>query len=294
MEDYFIEENKGVEISILSPSVRFKLVISNYKTSPGSWNYSRGIVYRIEDNKEIADIKRNYSFNNYNWVKKNNVEYLISVRSYMGQTIVNLETGEEFNDPKWPDKYEGNEFCWAKAYLSPDGNTLAVDGCHWACPYEYKFYDFTSPEMGWPELELKTEEDEYPYADVFEPFWKEDGTVELYEGEDYFKPLEKRKNDIDYDLITGELEEKYNDSNGENPKFWSKIVDIRRKFKREGNKIVLVEKWISDYKLSERKEIKEHNEKFDKVVNDFKENNPLRKVLIETVNNNGLFVEHSG
>ena len=34
------------------------------------------------------------------------------------------------------------------AYLSPDGHTLAVDGCHWACPYEYRFFDFTDPARG--------------------------------------------------------------------------------------------------------------------------------------------------
>ena len=53
-----------------------------------------------------------------------------------------------------PEPVHDGEFCWAQCYLSPDGSTLAVDGCVWAGPYEFRFFDFTDPSRGWPELAL--------------------------------------------------------------------------------------------------------------------------------------------
>jgi hypothetical protein len=91
---------------------------------------------------------------------KNDQEWLITGRSYMGQTIVNLDTAQEYNDPKHPDKYEGHEFCWADAQLSLDGNVLIVEGCHWAAPYEKVEYDFTDPSKGWPLIRYLEEEEE--------------------------------------------------------------------------------------------------------------------------------------
>jgi hypothetical protein len=36
---------------------------------------------------------------------------------------------------------------------SPDGLTLAVEGCYWACPYDLVFYNFSDPtKLPLPEL----------------------------------------------------------------------------------------------------------------------------------------------
>jgi hypothetical protein len=37
-------------------------------------------------------------------------------------------------------------FCWASVHPAPDGLTLAIEGCYWACPYELVFYDFRDPQ----------------------------------------------------------------------------------------------------------------------------------------------------
>ena len=118
-----------VENTIISPSGRHKLVITR---SPHKL-HSRGKLYTIDD---VADVKRNYGIFNHSFQIKNGQEFLITGRNYMGQTIINC-------DEKWevstPDKYTGYEFCWYDHWLSPDGNTLAVDGCCWGCPYQLKF-----------------------------------------------------------------------------------------------------------------------------------------------------------
>ncbi len=135
-----------------SPSGRFRIVVGSYATAPGTWSYSRITVYRVADGAVVADLCRCYDGFHGAIVVKNGREWLISGRSYMSQTIVDLESGAEYEPPG--DHYDGHAFCWGHPQLSPDGLTLAVNGCHWACPWEWRFYDFTDPSKGWPELAL--------------------------------------------------------------------------------------------------------------------------------------------
>ncbi len=145
---------------ILAPSGRYRVEVTEL-LKPGGWSYARLDVVRVADQSLIASIERNYSAFVV-FVVKDGLEYLITGRSYMGQTIVCLDSGEQWNDPLWPNAYTGTEFCWSSCTLAPDGNTLVVEGCIWACPYEQRFYDFTSPSAGWPELTL----DGVGYIDV--------------------------------------------------------------------------------------------------------------------------------
>ncbi len=48
---------------------------------------------------------------------------------------------------------EGVGFCWAAYRFDAPTNILVVNGCHWACPYEYRFFDFSDPMAGWPQIE---------------------------------------------------------------------------------------------------------------------------------------------
>src|SRR5271155_2674993 len=59
---FFAPENAQVDKrhEVLSPSGKYKLVITPFATGPGSWNYSQGIVYRKDDDKPIAEVRRNY------------------------------------------------------------------------------------------------------------------------------------------------------------------------------------------------------------------------------------------
>ena len=59
---YFVPENEVHDSrkEILSPSGKYKLVISRFIIGPGSWDYSQGVVYRKDDDKPIATVQRNY------------------------------------------------------------------------------------------------------------------------------------------------------------------------------------------------------------------------------------------
>lgn len=180
IEAYISDANElGEPDEILSPSGRYHLTVRRYATGPNTWSVSRGVVRRVADGKLICDITRNLHSFHHTFVTKDGDEWLITGRSYMSQTLVNLDRGEEHEPPG--DHHESTAFCWAKVMLSPDGRTLAVEGCHWACPYEYRFFDFSSPANGWPELTI--EGGGIEVGSELPPRWREDGAFECYDTE---------------------------------------------------------------------------------------------------------------
>jgi hypothetical protein len=189
---YFVETNlEGQAEDATSPSGRFRLTIRTYRTAPGRWNYSRGTITRVSDGTTICDIQRNYGTFHHSFVTKDEREFLITGRSYMSQSIVDLDRSQEFEPSD--DHYNGGAFCWARCYLSPDGNTLAVDGCIWACPYELRFFDFTNPSNGWPSLPIVgLERIEYP-SNKREPQWLDDNTFECFQWDEGSEPQERTR-----------------------------------------------------------------------------------------------------
>jgi len=262
----------------LSPSGKYKLLIRSYSTGEGSWNYSRGTVTRVSDGSEVCDIVRNYSFTHC-FVTKNGVEYLITGRSYTSQTIVNLETGQDMEPQDF--HYEGHGFCWTGAVLSPDGNTLLVDGCHWAAPYEFRFYDFTDPEnKGWAALpvtelaewekhkdDLYDEDGEYRgewtglQADCNEPEFNDDGTITVYETAAVYTPTGEREYEISSER-TEALGEAYDDESN-----WDRTVDVKLTLERRGDILVVLDTWKSEWQ--EKREAKNQAYR-DKQAADFK------------------------
>jgi len=77
----------------------------------------------------------------------------------MLRLFVNCDTGEIYDDPNNTEvSYEysaGVEFCWGACVdVSPDGKYILVDGCIWACPYEWKIYDISDLKNGYREIDL--------------------------------------------------------------------------------------------------------------------------------------------
>lgn len=231
-----------------SPSGRFRLEVRTYRTKPNCWCYSRGTVIRVADGAVVADVRRNYSNFHHSFVTKDGREHLIAGRSYMGQTIVDLERGHEWSDPKHPDGYDGMEFCWAASMLSPDGRTLLVDGCHWACPYEYRFYDLTDPAQGWPALPIRDaaghEAPWLPAEDRRPPELRDDGTIVCFETARRFTPLGRVEDDIGKDLRATVDEALWKD-----PASWEIVVDRRVTLAREPDHMRIVDDWRSDDRL---------------------------------------------
>lgn len=129
-----------------SPSGKYTLNIASRATKPGCWNHTRGTV--LLGDQEIAAVDRNYSSFPFCWIEghPDGHDYLLCGANYQGQTLIRLDTGERW-DYLPPEAYEGFGFCFAAMTPSPDGRTLAVEGCYWGASYEVRMYDFTEPRL---------------------------------------------------------------------------------------------------------------------------------------------------
>lgn len=138
---------------VLSPSGRFIFREESFQNVETGWRYSRGVLRRDHDGAVMADIKRNHGGFWHAWVQHpNEHEYLLCGEDYQGYSIIECDTGRMA--VHFPDEgHEGLGFCWYAVRPSPDGRTLAVEGCYWACPSEIVFVDFTDPlTLPLPEL----------------------------------------------------------------------------------------------------------------------------------------------
>ena len=153
-KSFFVPENmSSTEYNHESPSDKYKLSIVKFKTKKGFWDYSQGSVYKGDE--LITIVQRNYGSFWFAWIENhaNGHDYLLCGEDYQGQTIIELDTGKRIDYlPKGADA--GFGFCWVEVFPSPNGNTIAVDGCFWACPYEVILHDFSEPmNPPWPELD---------------------------------------------------------------------------------------------------------------------------------------------
>jgi hypothetical protein len=243
MTDFYKDEYQmGEAEEKLSPSGKYRLVITRYDTSKvtgeNTWAHTRGRLYHVTDGTLIADIKRNYSQFNHSFQMKNEQEYLITGRDYMGQTIVNCDEGWEASTPET----SGEQFCWVDHWLSPDGKTLVVDGCYWACPFELFFFDFSNPRrLPLPELEFnRSWQDSYELS----------GSDSKWRGDKFYAEAECERRKLDgkphagkwtNGLTEEEMEEvrRFAEQAGENiDDYTEDVKDLKVVFRREGNRII--------------------------------------------------------
>jgi hypothetical protein len=128
---------------------------------------------------------------------------------------------------------------------------LIVNGCHWACPYEFRFYDFSDPMAGWPEI-------------------VSDG---IYEDQ---KPPE-----IDADGVTIKCFETTSEDDEEEGD--DRTLASTRTFKREGLKLTQVDEWVSDAEKKRRADREESNRKYEAWQANFKATDPLYLAYKELV-----------
>lgn len=144
----------------VSPSGKYRLVVTQHTTGKGTWNYSKGRVYAGE--KLIAEVCRNYGSFPFAWVEGHpqGGDYLVGGEDYQGQTVIDLVTGNRV-DHLPQSAAQGMGFCWASIHPNADGTLLAVCGCYWGGSYETIIVDFSTPmSPPWPIL-ARDEEDAF-------------------------------------------------------------------------------------------------------------------------------------
>lgn len=267
---FFIPENEiiGSSKEIFSTSGKYKLVISMFKTAKGSWNYSQGIIYRKDNDKPIAIVQRNYcSFPNlFIEGHSNGHDYLVCGENYQGQTIIELDTGMR-RDSMSDGSDKGIGFCWSSYCYDAPNQMLTVDGCYWACPYGYKFFDFSDPINGYPEIVCE----EYICVDDNDkvPEIGANGTIRCFQTRYIDDSIDKNMTDEEYDEQEAERRA--------NP-----IVDVIQTFHRDGLKLNLVEEWVSDYEKDRRVKREESEKKYQEWLANFKATDILYLTYLES------------
>lgn len=264
--DFFVPANALLERrkEHLSPSGKYKLVVTPFTTKEGSWNYTQGLVFKVGDDTPLAEIQRNYSAFPFEWVEDhpNGHSYLVGGQDYQGQTVIELDTGKRADNLSTGAK-EGHGFCWADYTFNREQQVLVVDGCHWACPYEFKFFDFSDPMAGWPEIET----DQGVDADRRHPEFHPDGTITCFQSE----------------YVEDDDDDEDDEDNPEPKK--EPAVAATQTFKRGGLKLVCVNEWVSEKEQKVRADRKEAERKYDEWLTNFKNTDPLYLAMQEEIQN---------
>ena len=139
-----------------SPFGLFKVRIEEYAPIvKNHWNFTQCVIINIKTNEEIRVI-RNYPNFYHNWIIYKGKEYLLCSQNYHGgMTCIDASNNKIYDyKPEDTEKYIPY-FCWSGPWvLSPDEKTLAVCGCYWGAPYEWKFYDVNESLILLPLKEL--------------------------------------------------------------------------------------------------------------------------------------------
>jgi len=245
---------------------RYKLDIYRYGTKQGCWEYTQGRVYR--DGNFVTNVNRNYSSFPFSWIvgHANGHDYLVAGEDYQGQTIIELDTGKR-SDTLPEDAEKGWGFCWAIHKYFPKQQILVVDGCLWACPYEFRFYDFSDP-LNFKEIKY---EDDCILSDGKFPTFESDGIIRCYQ--------------LDIQLNDGE--------DCEDDEEIEKAIVAHKDFKRIGNKLEFQNEWVSEEEQVRRKRSQEAWDRREREIKEFKEKDSLYLSYLENLKDGTLSPENS-
>lgn len=252
---------------VLSPSGKYKLVVTSFTSGPGTWNVTEGKVFKVDSDTPITSIRRNYSAFPYCFVEghANGHDYLVGGSDYQGQTVIELDTGKR-RELLPEEAKEGNGFCWGSYSYNVETQLLVVDGCYWACPYEFRFYDFSDPMNGWPLLEYLPADEEdgeaYVESDHKDPTFEEDGTIITYQTK-YGEPSDEDQSDDEDE-----------DENGNVVKRRQRVVATRT-WKRDGLKLKEVSFWVDAEEQAERDRRAASHLKWEEDLKNYKATDPL-------------------
>lgn len=253
-DSYFVPENACVDrrMEHVSPSGKYRLVVTPFVTRKGSWDLTQGLVFRAGQHDPIAEVRRNYSSFEFEWVENhpNGHAYLVCGEDYQGQTVIELDTAQR-RDYLPPEASKGHGFCWVKFNYNRENQLIVACGCIWACPYEYRFYDFSDPMNGWPQVGV----DFYFDAEGKEPTIEDDGTITTYETREKGRIEGADDYDEDYDDTL--------------------VVVATRTVKRDGLNFVEVSSWIDEAEVVRRAESKARQEEWDRQWKEYKATNAL-------------------
>ncbi|HTN89850.1 MAG TPA: hypothetical protein VL242_39515 [Sorangium sp.] len=263
-------EREGSRRDFLSPTGKYRLVVSSFSTGRGGWDYAQGEVYRTGTDAPVAVVQRNHDSFPFLFVEEhpNGHDYLVCGEDYQGQSVVELDTGKR-RDHLPDEANDGIGFCWVDMRFEASAAVLVVEGCIWACPYEFRFFDFSDPMSGWPEIESATMID----ADRRPPAFSPDGTIICYQS----APAD----DAEADATAAPIAEP--------------PIAATQTFRRDGLKLVLQGEWVSEKEQARREAQEEGRKRYEAWLAGFRTNDPLYLTFVRALSDPAFSPEdHDG
>jgi hypothetical protein len=227
---------------------------------------------------------RNYSCFWSLWAEDHAVtkdDYLLCGEDYQGYTLVNLTRGIQRS--YIPDAaFEGHGWCPADGEVVGHGTMLKLEGCYWACPYNYRILDFSSPDA--PDFETNglpdfTEDLFLDMDDELVLELAEDKTLTLTRNQRCFKATGEWEN---YEISAKQTaldEQSHKAKRSEDPAqiaeaeaataahdalyvldqedLWTRVVTERQVYRLVEGKYVLHEEWKHEKVLKREAELEE-------------------------------------
>ena len=124
----------------LSPSGQYALEVNEYDWSDigRSDTFSKVTILDEASKGKLLEFSAEDRFL-HGWIQQGKHEYLLCAEFRGAQTVVELPSVRLETH-----FVSANDFIWVEFYPSPDSKKLIVLGCHWACPFEFIAYDFSS------------------------------------------------------------------------------------------------------------------------------------------------------
>lgn len=134
MTSYIMNETKEITSDVRDLPMNYRVLKHNYKHATQERVWGSSVIEIYKDGKPLCEFVRNYPSFHAIFAEQNGVDFIITSGDYQCITIVNLNTGEIKSYVDVDDKKLGCGFC--PIYFDWDEDTLYVEGCVWACPYE--------------------------------------------------------------------------------------------------------------------------------------------------------------
>lgn len=265
-EEFFKDESKAKPVSVqTSPSGKYRLGVHNFATKPGCWDYTRGKFYRGDT--LLFEVKRNYSSFPICWIEAhpNGHDYAITGSDYQGQTILELDTGKCL-DTRSPGADKGHGFCWIEPSFDYESQVLTVEGCVWACPGEFRFFDFRDPMNGFPQLETAEIIDANPHV---KPVHQPDGTILCRRTRTI-----DRTGDNDWDIEPGDDEPTlHSETEGDYQERDILVETVT--LRREEGRLNAIDRWISSSEKKRREESERAHKAWEEEWKKYQAEDPL-------------------